>query len=85
MNSGVNQFLRRKQMSERIYAVYHGATGRLVRANNRAQALSHVAQSTFNIRVASQDELVSLLGKGIKVESVRDADQNELDLSANGD
>lgn len=72
-------------MSERIYAVYHGTTGRLVRANNRAQALSHVAQSTFNIRVAGQDDLVSLLGKGIKVESVRDADQNELDLSPNGD
>jgi hypothetical protein len=72
-------------MSERIYAVYYGTTGRLVRANNRAQALSHVAQSTFNIRVAGQDDLVSLLGKGIKVESVRDADQDELDLSANGD
>lgn len=68
-------------MNERIYAVYHGDTGRLVRARNRSQALSHVAQSTFNIRVASQDELVTLLGKGTSVESVKDADQAELDLA----
>lgn len=67
-------------MSERIYAVYHGTEGRLVRASNRAQALSHVAQSTFNVRVAAQDELVTLLGKGVKVESVRDADQVELPI-----
>jgi hypothetical protein len=67
-------------MSERIYAVYHGTSGRLVRATNRAQALSHVAQSTFNIRVAGQEELVTLLGEGVKVESVRDADQPELNL-----
>lgn len=67
-------------MAERIYAVYHGSTGRLVRASTRAQALSHVAQSTFNIRVASQDELVTLLGQDVKVESVRDADQSELEL-----
>lgn len=67
-------------MNERIYAVYHGSTGRLVRSKTRAQALSHVAQSTFNIRVAGQEDLVTLLGQGVKVESVRDADQNELDL-----
>jgi hypothetical protein len=67
-------------MSERIYAVYHGAQGKLVRARNRAQALSHVAQATFNVRVASQDELVTLLGQGVKVESVTDADQVELAL-----
>lgn len=68
-------------MSERIYAVFNGNSGRLVRAKNRAQALSHVAQSTFNIRVASQNDLVALLGNGAKVESVRDPDQEELDLT----
>lgn len=68
-------------MNERIYAVYHGTEGRLVRAKTRAQALSHVAQSTFNIRVAGQEDLVALLGQGVKVESVRDADQNELDFA----
>ncbi len=67
-------------MSERIYAVYHGSAGRLIRAKSRAQALSHAAQSAFNIHVASQDELVTLLGQNVKVESVRDADQDELEL-----
>jgi len=70
-------------MSERIYAVYHGTTGRLVKSKTRAQALSHVAQSTFNIRVASQDDLVALLKSGAEVENVRDPDQPELDLGEN--
>lgn len=69
-------------MSERIYAVYHGSNARLVRAKTRAQALSHVAQSTFNVRVASQEELVTLLGQQVAVESVRDPDQEELELQA---
>ena len=68
-------------MSERIYAVYNGQTGRLIRAKTRAQALSHVAQSTFNITVAGQEELVTLLGIGIKVENAKSPDQTELDLS----
>jgi hypothetical protein len=67
-------------MKERIYAVYHGNQARLIRANHRAQALAHVAQSTFNINVASQDELVKILSTGATVESVRDADQIGLDL-----
>ena len=66
---------------QRIYAVYHGASGRLIRARSRAQALTHAAQSAFNVHVASQDELVALLGQNVKVESVREPDQNELDLS----
>jgi hypothetical protein len=67
-------------MSARIYAVYDGKNGRLVKAKTRAQALSHVAQSTFSVQVASQDELVTLLGIGVKVENYRDPDQPELDL-----
>jgi hypothetical protein len=51
---------------------------RLVKATIRQQALSHVAQSLFTVRVASQDDLITALGKGIKVESAKDADQLEL-------
>lgn len=69
-------------MKERIYVVYHGTNGRLVKSPSRAQALSHVAQSTFNIRVAGQDDLVTLLGKGVAIELLRDPDQPELDLDA---
>lgn len=51
---------------------------RLVKASVRQQALSHVAQSLFTVRVASQDDLVNALGKGIKIENAKDGDQLEL-------
>jgi hypothetical protein len=51
---------------------------RLVKASIRQQALSHVAQSLFTVRVASQDDLISALGAGIKVESAKDGDQLEI-------
>lgn len=41
---------------------------RLVRARTRPQALAHVAKSEFVTRLASQDDLVALIGKGIKPE-----------------
>jgi len=53
---------------------------RLVKASIRQQALSHVAQSLFTVRVASQDDLVNALGKGIKIENARDADQTEIPM-----
>lgn len=62
----------------RIYLVGHGQTVRLVRAAHRAQALAHVARSSINVTVASQDELVEALGRGIKVENVSDADTTEM-------
>jgi plasmid rolling circle replication initiator protein Rep len=50
----------------------------LVKASIRQQALSHVAQSLFTVRVASQEDLIKALSSGIKVENARDADQLEL-------
>jgi len=65
----------------RIYIV--GSTDpafpvRLVKASIRQQALSHVAQSLFTVRVASQEDLVFALGKGVKIENAKDGDQLEL-------
>jgi hypothetical protein len=51
---------------------------RLVKATIRQQALTHVAQSLFTVRVASQDDLITYLGKGVKVESARDGEQLEI-------
>lgn len=51
---------------------------RLVKASIRQQALSHVAQSLFTVRVASQDDLVNALIKGVKIENAKDGDQLEL-------
>jgi hypothetical protein len=44
-------------------------THRLVRAPNAAQALRHVASSTLDVEVASQEELVLLVRSGVPVEA----------------
>jgi hypothetical protein len=48
---------------------------RLVKATVRSQALTHVANSLFTLRVATQDDLIEHLTKGVKVETVNDGDQ----------
>jgi len=53
---------------QRIYLVGHGQTMRLVRATHRQQAVGHVARSIIHAKVASQDELVEALSKGIAIE-----------------
>lgn len=65
-------------MQQRIYIVGHGQEVRLIRAAHKAQALAHVARSIINVKVASQDELVTALGRGISVEGVVDPDQTTL-------
>ena len=55
-------------MAERIYIVQSSKGTRLIKASLRQQALSHVANSEFTVRVASQDDLVNLLTVGTKVE-----------------
>lgn len=65
---------------QRIYIVGHGQTIRLVRASHRSQALSHVAKSLINVKVANQDELVEAIGRQIAVENASEPDQGELEL-----
>jgi hypothetical protein len=57
-------------MTTRIYVVTDTETNkhRLIRAANRAQAIKYAAQTRFDIEVAGQDDLVSLLTNGIPVE-----------------
>lgn len=59
----------------RIYIVGHGQDIRLVRAGHRAQAMNHVAKALINVKVATQNDLVEALQKGISVENAVDADQ----------
>ena len=68
--------------TQRIYIV-GTPTGetRLVRASVKQQALSHVANSTFTVQVASQDDLVGAVTQGIQVENYKAPDQAELDLA----
>jgi len=56
----------------RIYVVRPKKPGaetpRLVNAASRNAALRHVAASSLTVDVAGQNELVDLIGKGVKVE-----------------
>lgn len=52
---------------------------RLVRARSRHQALSYVASTTYVVRVASQDELITGLTTGVAIESCRPPEQIEIE------
>ena len=65
--------------TQRIYIVETpNGDIRLVRASLRQQALSHVANSTFTVQVASQDDLVDAVTKGVTVESYKAPEQADL-------
>jgi hypothetical protein len=67
-------------MATRIYIVT-GPTGtRLIKAAAPSQAITHVAKSAFDARVASQDDLVQALSNGVKVETYGDTTQSEFDI-----
>lgn len=66
--------------SQRIYLVgTPDGQIRLVKASLRQQALSHVANSMFTVRVASQDDLVAALTSDVIVEQYRAPEQAELE------
>lgn len=44
------------------------ANTRLVKASSQAQAIGHVVRARYTAGVAKQDELVRLMGAGVKVE-----------------
>lgn len=78
--------LENPMAQHRIYLVTHpSGEMRLVKAGVRSQALTHVAMSTFGVRVATQDDLVECLTKGIAVENLKSPDQTELELEAKGE
>lgn len=66
-------------MSTRIYYVADKATKkpRLVRASHPSVAVRHVAADAFDVRVASQDDLLSAFEAGVTVEKIA-AEQQEL-------
>lgn len=64
----------------KIYIVGYGQEIRLVRANTRAQALSHVANGIIKVQVPTQDELLDFVGKGKSIESAIRQEQEELPL-----
>lgn len=59
-------------MTTRIYVVCFGEATRLVRAATKSQAVRHVADSLIAASVATQDDLITALGKGTKVEDANE-------------
>jgi len=64
----------------RVYMVASNSGARLVRAGHRAQALMFVASQDYNIRVATQDDLIKCLADGKAVETAVSPDQMKLEL-----
>jgi hypothetical protein len=67
------------KMAERIYVVGGPQGIRLVNATTKQQAIAHVVNSTIKAHVASQNDLVELLTKGLTVEQYKPANM-ELNL-----
>lgn len=66
-------------MDKRIYVVTDSETYnplsqyenvRLVNTTHPSRAVSHVAIKRFDVRVATQDDLVEMVGAGLKVEAI---------------
>jgi hypothetical protein len=51
-------------------------TSFLIRAQNQSRAIRHVAKR-FAAKVASQDQLVELAGKGVKVQEANAAEDDD--------
>lgn len=63
--------------SKRVYVVNDGdnASRRLVEAASQAQAIAHVVRGKYVATVATQAELVDLVGCGVKVEQAGGDDE----------
>jgi hypothetical protein len=68
---------RQQAAVTRVYVVRQGEQYRLVRAANRAQARAHVARETIFADLASQDDLIRLVGEGLTVEQAGDEPTTE--------
>lgn len=54
--------------NQRIYIIKAGESEKLVKAANQAQALRHVARTTYTVRTATAVEVAERMVAGLKVE-----------------
>lgn len=66
-------------MATRVYKVTYNNQVWLVRATTRNQAIAHIAGKEMGVSVATQEDLISALESGVKVENVKE-DQMPLNL-----
>jgi len=67
-------------MKQRVYTIGVGDQVRLVRASNRRQAIAHVSLGILTIRVATQEDIINQMDKGIPIENYTPPEQIELEL-----
>ena len=59
--------------TNRIYVVKNGDKERLIEATGKSAALSYAVKTTMAVELASQGDLIRLLGDGVAVEISTDA------------
>ena len=65
-------------MARNVYVVEGaGAPPRLIEASMAPQALAYAARSTLRVRLASQHDLIDLIGRGTALEN-RESSQQEM-------
>jgi hypothetical protein len=57
-----------------------GVQVRLIRASNRRQAIAHVSLGILTVRVATQEDIINQLDKGVLIENYTPPEQIELEL-----
>jgi len=67
-------------MKQRVYTIGVGDQVRLIRASNRRQAIAHVSTGLMTIRVATQEDIITQLDKGVPIENYIAPEQIELEL-----
>jgi hypothetical protein len=67
-------------MKQRVYTIGVGDQVRLIRASNRRQAIAHVSTGLMTIRVATQEDIINQLDKGVPIENYIAPEQIELEL-----
>jgi hypothetical protein len=67
-------------MKQRVYTIGVGDRVRLIRASNRRQAIAHVSTGLMTIRVATQEDIINQLDKGVPIENYITPEQIELEL-----
>ncbi len=74
-------------MATRIYMVTdNSGKNKLVEASTPSGALRHVAKTYFDVKVASQKDIVNLMKDGQEVETATiQEDQTELPLTVDGE
>jgi len=67
-------------MKQRVYTIGVGDQVRLILASNRRQAIAHVSLGILTIRVATQEDIINQMDKGVPIENYTPPEQIELEL-----